>query len=167
MHRTIGIEPDPLAAWTSVNDAVMGGVSTGAATRAPGGAILFSGSVSFENNGGFASARRPLMGETMPEFEAFRLRVAGDGRRYKLAAYTESGASGFAYQAGFTTLAGGSQVLELPLADFEARFRGRAVGNAPPLRSRSIRAVGFVIADRQEGPFRLLVAAIEALVSAA
>ncbi|MCU0898197.1 MAG: CIA30 family protein, partial [Burkholderiales bacterium] len=142
MTRVFTIEPDPAIAWVGVNDAVMGGVSTGTATREPDGAIVFSGTVSFERNGGFASARRPLAGAAYPGLGALRLRVVGDGKGYKLAAYTDAGASGFAYQAGFSTSAGDASIVVLPLASFEARFRGRPVGDAPPLEARAIRAIG-------------------------
>jgi len=164
MTRVLSIEPDPEIAWVGVNDAVMGGVSTGTAKREADGTIVFSGTVSFERNGGFASARRPLAGPAFSGLRALRLHVLGDGKRYKLAAYTDAGASGFAYQAGFATSAGVLDIVVLPLSSFEARFRGRAVGDAPPLEARAIRAVGFVIADRQEGPFRLRVEAIEGLL---
>jgi monofunctional biosynthetic peptidoglycan transglycosylase len=44
------------AGWQIVNDAVMGGVSDGEFRLAKGVAI-FSGNISLENNGGFASVR--------------------------------------------------------------------------------------------------------------
>lgn len=166
MTRAIVVEPDAAVEWIGVNDVVMGGVSSGAVTREPDGTIVFAGNVSFERNGGFASARRPFAGEAFPDVGAFRLRLAGDGKRYKLAAYTDSGESGFAYQCGFPTRRGESALLLLPLASFEARFRGRSIAEAPPLDARAIRALGFVIADRQEGPFRLRVEAIEGVSSA-
>jgi NADH dehydrogenase [ubiquinone] 1 alpha subcomplex assembly factor 1 len=159
------IDPDPRAAWIAVNDVVMGGVSRGAATREPEGALVFAGTVSFEHGGGFASARRAVAGDALPPFDALSLRVQGDGKRYKLAAYTDAGTSGFAYQAAFETRAGETTVIVIPLASFEARFRGRPVGDAPPLASGQIRALGFVIADRQEGVFRLRVESIEATVA--
>jgi len=160
----VTVEPDPRATWIAVNDAVMGGVSSGAVTREAGGALVFAGTVSFERGGGFASARRALAGDALPPLDALSLRVLGDGKRYKLAAYTDAGTSGFAYQASFETRAGETTVVVIALASFEARFRGRSVGDAPPLASGRIRALGLVIADRQEGAFRLRVESIEAIV---
>ena len=46
-----------VAAWTTVNDPVMGGMSTSRIAFGNGG-LMFSGVISLENNGGFASARR-------------------------------------------------------------------------------------------------------------
>ncbi len=50
--------PGEVATWTTVNDPVMGGRSTSAVTFGNGG-LVFSGTLSLENNGGFASARGP------------------------------------------------------------------------------------------------------------
>ena len=45
------------AAWQIVNDDVMGGVSTSAFRLTTNSTVLFTGRVSLENNGGFASVR--------------------------------------------------------------------------------------------------------------
>ena len=42
--------------WRTIDDVVMGGVSQSAVTAGSKGAVLFSGTVSLENFGGFASA---------------------------------------------------------------------------------------------------------------
>ncbi|MCH9723174.1 MAG: CIA30 family protein [Actinomycetia bacterium] len=47
-----------VAGWTTVTDPVMGGLSTSAVSFRDGG-LVFSGSISLENNGGFTSARSP------------------------------------------------------------------------------------------------------------
>ena len=41
--------------WTIVNDTVMGGVSQATVTDHPQGGVVFSGTLSLANNGGFAS----------------------------------------------------------------------------------------------------------------
>jgi hypothetical protein len=156
----IAIEPDPRASWTAVNDAVMGGVSEGRMTRTPDGPLLFTGRVSLDNNGGFASVRRAVLLPADVADAAFRLALIGDGKRYKLAAYTDGAMSGQSYQAAFDTRRGVATTLTLPLAHFDARFRGRALHGAPPLRAEQIRFLGLLIADRQAGPFRLQVQSI-------
>src|SRR5689334_7386790 len=47
-----------VASWTTLNDPVMGGTSTSTVAYG-GGGLVFSGTISLENNGGFASARSP------------------------------------------------------------------------------------------------------------
>ncbi len=46
--------------WRIVNDAVMGGLSSSTVSINNEGKILFSGNVSLDNNGGFASLRSPI-----------------------------------------------------------------------------------------------------------
>ena len=50
-------KPDSERSWTSVNDGVMGGISRGGFKRTEQKTLLFSGELSLENNGGFASIR--------------------------------------------------------------------------------------------------------------
>jgi hypothetical protein len=152
----IDLPLDP-ARWQVVNDDVMGGVSTAVVTHA-GSALRFSGSVSLEYGGGFASARVPctLSAAAAGVAGAFELRAIGDGRRYRLTAFVraaDGARAAWHYQSPFDSASGEQRVM-LPLADFVARFRGRAV-DAPPLAARDILVVGLQISDRQAGPFAL------------
>ena len=52
---------------------------------------------------------------------------------------------------------GGWQILQLPLANFRATFRGREVPGAPALDPACIRQVGLMIAERQSGAFALAI----------
>jgi|APFre7841882724_1041349.scaffolds.fasta_scaffold11435_2 monofunctional biosynthetic peptidoglycan transglycosylase len=156
---TARIEPDPAVAWTAVNDAVMGGESEGRVARADDGTLLFAGQLSFANNGGFASARRPV---ALPADEEGRLEIAcvGDGRRYKVALYTDVGGSGYSYQAELNTEPGVTTRVAFAWRDFLPRFRGRPLPDAPPLQPQRVRYLGFLIADRVGTPFRLAVDSI-------
>jgi NADH dehydrogenase [ubiquinone] 1 alpha subcomplex assembly factor 1 len=153
-------DPAHVAAWEPVNDAVMGGVSSGALLACPGGAA-FSGHVSLEHGGGFASVRTGPRCWPTAGAVALRLTARGDGRRYKLTLRADDRFDGIQYQAGFVAAADWRPVL-LPLADFVASFRGRPQPAALPLEATKIRTLGLMIGDRQEGPFRLEVARLEA-----
>lgn len=151
-------DPPVVGEWTSVDDRVMGGVSTSQITATPEG-LEFSGVVSLANNGGFASIRaRPrvydLAGATV-----LILRVQGDGQIYKLALRTNEAFDGVQYQARFATRAGEWIEVVMPVTDFQPTFRGRPV-EAPALDLARIRGFGFLISDRQAGPFRLVVESI-------
>ncbi len=50
-------DPSTVALWNPINDGVMGGVSSSQMRHDPAGHAVFTGRVSFENNGGFASVR--------------------------------------------------------------------------------------------------------------
>lgn len=150
---------DAPADWRSIDDPVMGGVSesTFAATEA---GAAFTGTVSLKQGGGFASVRAPASHYDLSDHDGLRLRLRGDGKRYWLTTYTSPGGS-ISYRASlhppteWTTVA----------VRFDALTpyrRGTKVPDAPPFDPAQIRTLGFLIADEQDGAFRLEVAWIRA-----
>jgi len=144
--------------WILVNDGVMGGLSTSRFTVTKEGTAVFSGAVSLENNGGFASTRAPLAPPDLSGCRGVVVRARGDGRGYQLRFRTQEGSDGLAYKATFDTKPDVWQETFLPFQDFRATFRGQEPPDAPPLDTGTIKQVGFLIADRREGAFRLEVA---------
>jgi|WetSurMetagenome_2_1015567.scaffolds.fasta_scaffold474877_2 hypothetical protein len=149
-------------AWQIVNDDVMGGVSTSRFQMLTNGGAAFSGVVSLENNGGFASVRSSPVRHDLTGCEFFVVRVRGDGRRYKFTVRTETGFDTPIYQCAFTTQRGEWEEHKLPFKDFVPTFRGRVLTDVPPLNPAKVSSVGFLIADKQDGPFRLEIASIRA-----
>ena len=142
-------------AFRVINDDVMGGVSVSQLSWR-GGAMLFEGKVSLENNGGFASFRGPIRfpaGST-----ALLLTVRGDGQRYKLTLKLDDDTGTSQYQAAFVAPREW-QTLAFEPADFSASFRGRAVA-APAVRFVDVRYFGLLISDRQPGAFRVEVKSV-------
>ena len=148
--------------WMPVNDVVMGGVSSSEITATDSGTAVFRGTVSLENNGGFASVRSGPAEFDMEGYAGIRLRVRGDGNDYRLRLRTTDSFDGVAYQQTFGTTAGTWITIDIPFTDFTASFRGRRVPDAPALNPSNIRQIGFLIADRQTGPFALEISAISA-----
>lgn len=153
-------------AWQVVNDDVMGGVSTSRFQVLTNGGAVFSGVVSLENNGGFASVRSSPVRQNLNGTDAFVLRVRGDGRRYKFTVRTESSFNAPNYQAEFTTKRGEWEEHRLAFKEFVPTFRGRVLTDLPPLKPAKVASVGFLISDQQEGQFKLEVAWIKASASA-
>jgi monofunctional biosynthetic peptidoglycan transglycosylase len=149
-------------AWQIVNDDVMGGVSKSQFQILTNGGAVFSGAVSLENNGGFASVRSSPVRENLNGASAFVIRVRGDGRRYKFTARTESGFNAPNYQLTFTTKRGEWEEHRLAFKDLVPTFRGRILTDVPPLNPAKVTSVGLLISDQQEGQFRLEVAWIKA-----
>jgi hypothetical protein len=141
----------------SVDDRVMGGVSRSHMARSATGTLVFEGEVSLKNGGGFASVRSAPLAVSLAGASALRLTVRGDGKRYKLNLRADAAFDGVQYQSAFMVPAGTWTDITLPLDDFVPVFRGRPVPGAPPLASGAVRVLGFVISDRQAGPFRLEV----------
>jgi hypothetical protein len=155
-------DPGAIGRWEAVNDAVMGGLSRGRIHATSEKTALFEGEVSLENYGGFASVRTLPGDYGLEGFAGLSLRVRGDGRRYRLRLKTDDYFDGAAYQAGFDTVSGRWVEIRLPFGEFLPVFRGRIVSDAPPLEPGRIRRVGFMIADHQEGPFRIEIAWVKA-----
>jgi hypothetical protein len=153
-------DPAVVGEWTSVDDRVMGGVSASRVVATPEG-LEFSGVVSLAHNGGFASIRARPRGYDLAGATALLARVQGDGQTYKLALRTDEAFDGVQYQARFATRAGEWIEVVMPMTDFQPTFRGRQV-EAPALDPGRIRGFGLLIADRQAGPFRLVVESIRA-----
>ncbi|MCL7942184.1 CIA30 family protein [Halomonas sp. ATCH28] len=148
---------DEAPRWRAINDEVMGGISRGGLHQEDGSGV-FSGETSLENNGGFASVRREPEAMDLSDASGLVLYVRGDGRRYQLRLRNDQLPEGAAYRALFQPAAEEWQHVALPWQEFEAVFRGRRLADAPPLDPAAIQQVGFLIADRRPGPFRLEVA---------
>jgi monofunctional biosynthetic peptidoglycan transglycosylase len=138
--------------WLTVNDGVMGGISDSQMVSEHD-VLVFSGNLSLENNGGFASARRPV--HSLPETtDRVRLEVRGDGRRYQFRIRQDNRFDGVAWSQAFTTTPDW-QSIDLPLNEFVAVYRGHRVSNAGAVVADRIKQLGFMLADKRSGPFRL------------
>lgn len=145
--------------WMIVNDGVMGGVSKSSVQLGTEGNLEFSGIVSLENNGGFASVRQMVDIPIDQELAGVQLRVRGDGKDYQLRLRMGSRFDGIAYRKTFSTNREW-QTVRFLFNEFIPSFRGRQVPGAPPLTPSGIRQIGFLISDYQEGPFHLEVESI-------
>jgi monofunctional biosynthetic peptidoglycan transglycosylase len=146
--------------WQNIDDVVMGGVSSSTLT-VKDGVAAFSGTVSFDNNGGFASVRSPRRLRDLSGFDGLVLRVRGDGKMYGFRVRTDAAVDGVSYQALLGPPAGEWTDIEVSFDELVPVFRGRRVFEHPPLDPTRIATLGFII-SRQEGPFRLEVANIRA-----
>jgi monofunctional biosynthetic peptidoglycan transglycosylase len=149
-------------AWEVVNDDVMGGVSKSQFQVLTNGCALFSGVVSLENNGGFASVRSSPIRADLAGYDAFLLRVRGDGRRYKFTARSDRSFDSAIYQIVFTTKKGEWEEHRLPMKEMVPTFRGRVLSDVPPPDPAKVASVGFLISDKQDGRFQLELAWIKA-----
>ena len=148
--------PSTSGEWTTVNDVVMGGVSDSKFQINSDSTATFSGTVSPDNNGGFASARTSLKNE-FKDFEGVIIRVKGDGNIYSLRFRTDKNFDGISYQAKFKTDSGEWKEYKIPLSDFKPTFRGKTLSNKPKLESKDIKQIGILIADKQFGKFELVI----------
>lgn len=148
--------------WIPVNDVVMGGVSHSRFDYGGESTAEFSGTVSLKNSGGFASVRSAPSLYDLGKYAGLLLRVQGDGKKYKMNLRTEATLDGVQYQAVFKTEAGAWTEILIPFSKFVPMFRGVHANDSPSLDTASICTFGFLISDKQEGPFRMDIDRINA-----
>jgi NADH dehydrogenase [ubiquinone] 1 alpha subcomplex assembly factor 1 len=155
--------PASLKLWQIINDTVMGGVSESSLRVGGNGTALFTGTVSLKNYGGFCStSSRENKNYDLSSSQGIAVRVKGDGKIYKLTLKTDTSFNGYAYQFSFATREDEWITVQAPFKDFVARFRGTTMSDAPPVLTAEIKSFGFLIGDKQEGPFFLEIEWIRA-----
>ncbi|MBD2093003.1 CIA30 family protein [Microcoleus sp. FACHB-1515] len=132
--------------WGALDDVVMGGVSQSSLTFASASA-LFSGVVSIDNSGGFASVRtrnfEPAI--DLSDFTGIELRVKGDGARYKFMLRSETRWDGIAYCASFDTIANEWTTITIPFTDLIPVFRAKTVREAGAIDASQVRSMQLML----------------------
>lgn len=166
-----------MARWSVVNDTVMGGVSTGQLAMEDG-LMIFSGVLSLDNNGGFASVRSPLIESRSTETKSMsatqsstelsidpwnivwadrpgpRIVVQGDGRTWTVEIRTDDESGG--WTATLPTSPDTITDLTIPWTSFVPVTRFLDPRDAAePLEPSRIVSIAFYLVDGIEGPFRL------------
>ena len=139
--------------WQIVNDNVMGGVSKSSMYFRDDETATFYGDVSLQNNGGFASIRA-YYGSSLEGVKTISIRVKGDGQKYNFRVRTAE-ASWASYTVSFQTIPDKWIEFDFRLRDFYPTYRGYRLNQMPSLSDLTIRSIGFMISDKQEGKFNL------------
>jgi NADH dehydrogenase [ubiquinone] 1 alpha subcomplex assembly factor 1 len=143
--------------WQAVNDGVMGGVSDGRFRITDEKTLEFSGTLSLENNGGFASVRTKPTGLGIKGGDTLVIRVKGDGREYVLNLYTKSRRMAFSYRAPLPTTKDEWTEVRVLLEDFIPTAFGRRVQGMGPVEPDQINGLGFMLSDKKPGKFQMQV----------
>ena len=157
------VEAGSLEGWGTVNDTVMGGVSSSSTTW-EAGQMVFAGDLSLENNGGFTSVRGPIderLGALLADATQLTVQATGDGKVYLLQLRTVDDQL---YVQRFTTVAEVEQTYPLDLTAFEpvGRFLD-PLPDAAPLDPSRVAQVVIYLLDKQDGSFRLAIRRIAAV----
>ena len=145
---------DNTSKWYTTNDDVMGGVSTSTMKRLPTGAALFSGTVSTDNNGGFAMVRLPLNIKLDEGKSKLILTVKGDGKTYQMRIKSKR-YQRYWYVQTFSTSTM-TEEIELPLQEFYPAFRGYRL-NSSNFSSDQIKEIALLIGNKKDESFSLEV----------
>jgi monofunctional biosynthetic peptidoglycan transglycosylase len=146
---------DSAKEWQTVNDGVMGGLSEGKFKITDQKTLEFSGNLSLKNNGGFASVRTKSKKLTLDSGDTIVARVRGDGREYSLNLYLNKPRIAFSYRALVQTKKNEWIEIKVPLTRFEATSFGRVLKDARPVTPQDVNAVGWMLSDKQAGPFEM------------
>lgn len=141
--------------WMIVNDGVMGGLSKSRFVLSDRNTAVFSGNVTLENNGGFASTRTKAMQFQLDDDKGLLIRVKGDGKKYQFRIRTDNRFDGVSYRYHFETLKGQWQTIAVPFDQCVPVFRGRVLQNVKPVLPKDIRQLGILVSDNQTGNFQL------------
>lgn len=146
----------------TVDDDVMGGRSA-STVRIDDRLLRFSGRLSLDDGGGFASARTRGAAFDLAGARAVRLCVRGDGRRYSLRLSTGARHRGVrvSYAGDFDTIGGLWTDVAVALDALVPTCRGKRL-EGPPLDPAAVEELGLLLGDRRAGAFALDVAWIRA-----
>ncbi len=144
--------------WQIINDGVMGGLSKSSIRLTENENGLFSGHISLANNGGFASVRLLTDVKLQKDSKFIKLRIKGDGKTYQFRLKSDRNQRQSYVQVFETN--GEWQTVELKINDFSPQFRGRQL-DMPNFNFSKIEEVRFLIANKKEEDFELLISSIE------
>lgn len=145
--------------WHSADDALMGGRSKSRFVPGDDNIAIFLGTVSLEQNGGFASVRSPQFNIELPQPVGLQLHARGDGHIYHLCLHCAGLQPGTSYRCRFQPRAFEWQTIELAFSDFVLMRFGQRVG-VSPVKPERISGTSLMISDRQEGAFALELASL-------
>jgi len=147
-----------LSQWRTVNDDVMGGVSTSRFYLNESGYGVFQGNVSLENNGGFAMVMYNFETKEVKNYSKAIIKLKGDTHRYQFRIKTNFN-DYFSYISHFETT-GNWQTIEIELNDMYPSFRGNKL-DKPNYSGIQIEQIAFLIGNKKEQNFKLLIDKIE------
>ena len=138
--------------WRIVNDGVMGGLSSSKAI-VKDEKIIFSGNVSLDNNGGFASLRSPVKNYNFENFSGIEIKIKGDGKRYSISMKETTYFSGYFYTSSFESKKNDWTVVKIPFENFKLNYFGKETNSKQKIPLSKIKEISLLIGDKQEGTF--------------
>ena len=144
--------------WTVVDDVVMGGKSSSTFKISAEGFGVFNGNISLKNNGGFSSLRYRFKRTIINKHKNVIIKLRGDGKAYQFRIKSNSG-DYYSYISNFVS-SGEWQEIVIPLKDMYPVFRGRKL-DKPNFSNDYIEEIAFLIGNKKEEPFKLLIDKIE------
>lgn len=140
--------------WIITNDDVMGGVSTSSMKLNTDKQLVFSGTVSLDNNGGFAMTRLPTAINFDTTKKNLIIKLKGDGKNYQFRIKAKKDQR-FWYVQSFETTNKLEEIV-LPLHNFYASFRGYSL-NEDNFSATSITEIAILIGNKKNEKFNVSI----------
>lgn len=155
-------EADTKNPWQTVNDGVMGGLSSGGSILEDG-ELVFKG-VTNTNGGGFSSIRISVPRGAMAGADSLRVHMKRDARAYSMTLRTN--VTSYGRRIAFRTEIEGAPEGEwgdgiLKFDNLKASIWGRSVPDAV-FDPAEVVELGLIIYDGKDGPFEMKMSKIEA-----
>lgn len=144
--------------WKIIDDGVMGGLSQGKFLIDSDGNGVFQGTISLENNGGFSSVRYQFDKINTNKESKILIHLKGDGKQYQFR-IKDKYDSYYSYITTFDT-SGEWETIEIKLAYLYPSFRGQKL-NLPNFKSDSLEEIVFLIGNKKNESFKLILDKIE------
>ena len=143
--------------WMAINDTVMGGRSQGNVSTNKN-SLSFEGSISFDNNGGFASVRGPFKATDLSAYTTVEIRYKTTGQSFALTLENYRPFYMPYFKKTLPNSAGKWETITLSLMDFKAYRLGEETGDqlSKDVLKEIIR-IGFINGEKKEGSFSLEV----------
>ena len=157
-----GNEKGNVKTWFTITDNVMGGVSTSKLAQKES-SILFSGNISFDNNGGFASFRSGFGKYDLSDYNAVRIKFKSENQKFALTLDNSRNWWEPNYKYEFQSEQSSDwKTVNFNLSDFHEEIIGRKSGNKINKGIlKNICQIGIITNDKKEGPFTLEIDYIE------
>lgn len=146
--------------WYILNDGVMGGLSQGKANKTEEG-VLFSGTVSLENNGGFSSFRSPWKNFDLSGYDEVVIKYKSEGVRQALVMETDRRWWIPNFKISLPATEGWeTKTFQLDKVK-QYRLGNPTGGDFDEDARQDIIRLGFITDEKREGEFRFEVASVE------
>ena len=143
--------------WLIINDGVMGGLSKGNIAYTSN-SIKFLGSVSLANNGGFTSFKSPFGIYNLSDAKKIKIRYRSTGQGIAVTLETHRRFYRPYFKVYLAPTNSEWVSVELDIDQFMKYTLGRPTGGSITTKDLTlVQRVGFMTADKKEGPFEFEV----------
>ena len=147
--------------WMIVNDGVMGGLSKSKMTFTKN-SLIFKGTLSLQNNGGFASIRSGKGKFDLSKYTTVKIKFRSTGRDFSLRFANSNLYFKPNYKHNFSSSTGEWNIAELKMSNFKEYTLGRVSGSiVGKEKLENIIRIGIILSDKKDGPFELEIDYIE------